>query len=305
MLRLDKLRELTLRFAPAPGRPCHLSAASGLVHVGDRLYVIADDEHQLGVFSAEGTEPGTLLTVLPGRLPDSTPERKAAKADLEALTRLPAMLEFPHGVLFALGSGSRPNREVGALIELDAWGLAGEPAIQVNLRRLYSALRTRLPALNIEGAFTTADHFCVLHRGNKRDSTNACIRLPLRATLDSLAEGNPIGATMPLDIRTFDLGAIRGVPLCFTDGAALPDGRFIFTAVAEDTEDSYEDGPCQGAAVGLVDVDGRVCMLEHLEQCHKIEGVAARLDGGIIHLLLVTDPDDPALPAEVLAGALR
>jgi hypothetical protein len=54
-----------------------------------------------------------------------------------------------------------------------------------------------------------------------------------------------------------------------------------------------------------VDVDGRVCALEHLEQCHKIEGVAARLDGGIIHLLLVTDPDDPALPAEVLAGALR
>ena len=305
MLRLEKLRELALRTAPAPGRPRHLSAASGLVRVEDRLYVIADDEHQLGVFSAEGSEPGTLLTVLPGRLPDGALERKAAKADLEALTRLPTMMEFPHGALFALGSGSRPNREAGALIELDAWGLAGEPAIQVNLHRLYSALRTRLPALNIEGAFTTADHFCLLHRGNKRDSTNACIRLPLRTALDALAVGNPIVATPPLDIKTFDLGAIRGVPLCFTDGAALPDGRFVFTAVAEDTEDSYEDGPCLGAAVGLVDADGRVCALEHLEQCHKIEGVAARLDGGIIHLLLVTDPDDPALPAAVLAGTLR
>jgi len=242
MIRLEKLRELALRTAPAPGRPRHLSAASGLVRVEDRLYVIADDEHQLGVFSAEGSEPGTLLTVLPGRLPDGALERKAAKADLEALTRLPGMMEFPHGALFALGSGSRPNREVGALIELDAWGLAGEPAIQVNLHRLYSALRTHLPALNVEGAFTTAEHFCLLHRGNKRDATNACISLPLRTALDALAEGRPIMATPPLDIRPFDLGAIRGVPLCFTDGAALPDGRFVFTAVAEDTEDSYEDG---------------------------------------------------------------
>jgi hypothetical protein len=305
MLRLEKLRELTLRTAPAQGRPRHLSAASGLVRVEDRLYVIADDEHQLGVFSAEGSEPGTLLTVLPGRLPDGTLERKAAKADLEALTRLPTMMEFPHGVLFALGSGSRPNREAGALIELDAWGLASAPAIQVNLHRLYSALRTRLPALNVEGAFTTAEHFCLLHRGNKRDSTNACIRLPLRTALDALAAGSPVLATPPLDVRTFDLGAIRGVPLCFTDGAALPDGRFVFTAVAEDTEDNYADGPCLGAAVGLVDADGRVCALEQLEQCHKIEGVAAQLDGGVIHLLLVTDPDDPALPGTVLAGTLR
>jgi len=187
MIRLEKLRELALRTAPAPGRPRHLSAASGLVRVEDRLYVIADDEHQLGVFSAEGSEPGTLLTVLPGRLPDGALERKAAKADLEALTRLPGMMEFPHGALFALGSGSRPNREVGALIELDAWGLAGEPAIQVNLHRLYSALRTRLPALNVEGAFTTAEHFCLLHRGNKRDTTNACIRLPLRTALEAFS----------------------------------------------------------------------------------------------------------------------
>ena len=304
MLHLEKIRELTLRSAPGPGRPRHLSAASGLVHVGDVLYVIADDEHQLGVFSAEGSEPGSLLTVLPGRLPHATSQRKAAKADLEALTRLPALPGFPYGALLAVGSGSRPNREAGALIELDAWEVADEPAIQVSLRGLYSTLRARLPALNVEGAFTTAEHFCLLHRGNKRDSTNACIRLPLRAALEALAEGRTPGATAPLDMRTFDLGAIRGVPLCFTDGAALPDGRFVFTAVAEDTDDSYDDGPCLGAAVGLVDVDGRVCMLEHLEQCHKIEGVAARLDDGIIRLLLVTDPDDPRLPAEVLTGTL-
>lgn len=303
MLRLEKLRELSLRSAPARGRPRHLSAASGLVHVGDRLYVIADDEHHLGVFSARGREPGSVLPVLPGRLPDTPGERKAAKADLEALTRLPPLPGFPHGALLALGSGSKPNRQAGALIELDAWEVAHQPAIQLGLGELYAALRTRLPALNIEGAFTTAEHLCLLSRGNRHDFTNACIRLDLRAALHSLAEGRPLDAGRAWDVQTFDLGSIRGVPFSFTDGASLPDGRFIFTAVAEDTQDSYEDGPCVGAAVGIVDADGRISALQQLEENHKIEGVAARLDGDTVHLLLVTDPDNPAIPADVLAGA--
>jgi hypothetical protein len=305
MLRLEKLRELTLRTAPEPGRPPHLSAASGLVRVGDRLYVVADDEHQLGVFSVEGSEAGSLLTLFPGRLPETNRERKAAKPDLEALTRLPPLPGFPYGALLAFGSGSRPNRESGVLIELDACGVAREPAIQVSLGRLYAALRTRLPALNVEGAFTTAEHFCLLNRGNKRDSTNTCIRLELHAALEALATGSPLDAAGPWDLTPFDLGAVRGIPLCFTDGAALPDGRFAFTAVAEDTEDAYDDGPCVGAAVGIADVHGRVHTLEHLEDCHKIEGVDARLDRGTVRLLLVTDADDPAVPAEVLTATLR
>jgi hypothetical protein len=304
MLRLEKLRELTLRSAPASGRPRHLSAASGLVRVCENLYVIADDEHHLGVFSTEGSEPGSLLTVLPGRLPDSPSQRKAAKADLEALTRLPALPGFPYGALLALGSGSKPNREMGALLELDAWEVARVPAMQVNLRELYAALRARLPGLNIEGAFTSGEHLCLLHRGNRRDSTNACIRLELNAALGALAEGKPLGRGLAWDMSTFDLGAIGGVPICFTDGAGLPDGRFVFAAVAEDTEDSYEDGPCVGAAVGIVDADGRISVLEHLEQNHKIEGVAAQLDGDAVRLLFVTDPDDPRIPAEILAGTL-
>jgi hypothetical protein len=305
MLRLDKLRELTLRTAPGPGRPRHLSAASGLARVGDRLYVVADDEHQLGVFSVEGSEPGELLTVLPGRLPDAKLQRKAVKADLEALTRLPAMPGFPYGALLALGSGSRPNREAGALIELDAWDVAREPAMPVSCAELYAALRARLPALNIEGMFATGEHLCLLHRGNKRDSINACIRLELPTALDALAAGSPLGAGTPWDIRTFDLGAIRGVPLCFTDGAAIPGGRFVFAAVAEDTEDNYEDGPCVGAAVGIVDADGRIDVLEQLEHCHKIEGVDAQVDGSAIRLLFVTDADDPDVPAALLAATLR
>ena len=36
-----------------------------------------------------------------------------------------------------------------------------------------------------------------------------------------------------LFVRAIELGDIDGVPLCFTDAAALPDGNLLFTAVAE------------------------------------------------------------------------
>src|SRR5271169_2423622 len=39
--------------------------------------------------------------------------------------------------------------------------------------------------------------------------------------------------------------------------AALPDGTMVFTAVAEDTDDNYNDGACAGAAVGIARIAAR------------------------------------------------
>jgi hypothetical protein len=47
-----------------------------------------------------------------------------------------------------------------------------------------------------------------------------------------------------------------------------------------------------------------VRFLERLDACHKIEGVAARVDNNVIRLLLVTDADDPALPADLFSATL-
>jgi hypothetical protein len=47
-------------------------------------------------------------------------------------------------------------------------------------------------------------------------------------------------------VRRYDLGAIDGIALGFTDAAALPGGGWLFTAVAEDTDDSVTDGACKG-----------------------------------------------------------
>src|ERR687897_790690 len=94
----------------------HLSAASGLVCLHAFTYVIADDELHLGAFRTATTEPGHLIRLFEGTLPGSASARKRQKPDLEALTLLPPSVDYHHGALLILGSGSRANRRSGAII---------------------------------------------------------------------------------------------------------------------------------------------------------------------------------------------
>jgi hypothetical protein len=268
------------------------------------LYVVADDELHLGMFDAAGTAPGRLLRLFDGELPEENKARKKQKPDLEAITSLPPFGDYPNGALLALGSGSKRNRRRGALLRLDARGVIdGAPRV-IDVAPLFDELDHHCPALNIEGAVVIGDELRLLQRANKKHPLNAIVRYALPAILGALADGPAIGAIAPAAISSFDLGAIGGVPLSFTDGASLPDGAMVFSAVAEDTEDTYNDGACLGAALGIIAPDGTVRLLEHLDECHKVEGVAARVDGNVIKLLLVTDADNPAIPASLFSATL-
>ncbi|MDR6840593.1 DUF6929 family protein [Pseudoxanthomonas sacheonensis] len=295
------IRELALASPSDADNARHISAASGMVVVGKFLYVIADDELHLGVFDGNGAGAGSLARLFPGELPDSAAERKALKPDLEALVRLPSFPGYPHGALLALASGSKPNRRTGALLKLDEPGrIAGEPR-PYDLTFLYSSLESRFPALNIEGAVVLGDELILLQRGSKAQPESALISFPLReifrAANPEAENVSPIAASR---VQSFDLGAIEGAPLSFTDGAALPDGRIVFSAVAENTEDSYLDGPCLGAAIGIIGADGRVETMLRLEPIEKVEGIHATVQGDRICLLLVTDADDASVPAKLL-----
>jgi hypothetical protein len=130
------------------------------------------------------------------------------------------------------------------------------------------------------------------------------VRLHLRGVLEALASTNSLGNGAPMEVRTYDLGAIDGAPLCFTDGAALPDGSIVFTAIAEAAANSYDDGPCNGAAIGVTNSAGELRFLERVEHGYKIEGVEARVDGSRVRLRLVTDADDAGVPAQLLAAEI-
>ncbi len=108
-----------------------------------------------------------------------------------------------------------------------------------------------------------------------------------------------------LDVTDFNLGAFADAPLCFTDGAALPTGGFVFTAVAEATDDSYADGACVGAAIGIIDVKDRLRALWQLEPALKVEGIEARVSPNGLELTVVTDADRASVPAKLLTVTLR
>jgi hypothetical protein len=301
MLETHTLRELFITIANAEQR--HLSAASGLVRVGSRAFVVADDEHHLGVFDLSDPQPGRLLPLFDGDLPPGHTARKAAKPDCEALLHLPPFGGYPFGALMALGSGSRPSRQRAALVAFDAAGQLHGPARAVDLGPLLAPLHDTFPDLNIEGAFIRGDMLCLLQRGNGRAGINACIELPWADLQAWLVSAGP--APRPALIRRFDLGSLGGVPLSFTDGAALPDGGWLFSAAAEDSPDTYNDGACAGSALGIVNPDGTIRMLEPLSLAGKVEGVAASPSGDRLDVWMVTDADDRSRPALLLAASLR
>jgi hypothetical protein len=304
MITLTKVRELDVSPSPDAAGTTYLSAASGLVRAGSCLYVVADDELHLGVFPATDNGPGHLVRLLDGELPTSKPERKKQKPDFETLTLLPASERFPDGAILALGSGSRPNRRLGALLGLDAQGAVRGTPETVDLTSIFASIDAIYSAPNIEGAVVVRDEMRVFHRGNKRDRTNAIVRFSLSSFLDALKPER--GSTLePIAVDTIDLGHADGIPLCFTDAAVLPSGDMVFTAVAEDTDDTYNDGPCAAAAIGIMDDGGHLRHVLRLNAPLKIEGVDARADGDVIRLLLVTDADDPGIPGALFSATIE
>lgn len=304
--RLLRLRELRLACAAGAGRPRHLSAASGLVRAGDFLYVIADDEHHLGVFSnGDHRRAGGLLRLRRGTLPVGKSARKRRKPDFEALVALPPFGGYPNGALFALGSGSKPNRRSAVLLALNADGSAHGPPRAISLQSWFTRLRREFGEVNLEGAFVEGEHLTLLQRGNKGSPRNARVRMALAPVLDAIAKRRALPAPRLTDVADFKLGVFDDAPLCFTDGAALPSGGFVFTAVAEATDDSYADGECVGAAIGIVDADDRLRALWQLEPALKVEGIDARVSSNGLELTVVTDADRASVPAQLLTVTLR
>jgi hypothetical protein len=109
----------------------------------------------------------------------------------------------------------------------------------------------------------------------------------------------------PRRMHEHRLPRIEGVPLAFTDGVALADGRWLFTAVAEATDDSIADGACVGGVVGLMNAQGQLRRLWRLPNRDKVEGIAVRERDGGIDLALVTDADDPKLPSRLLVARVN
>lgn len=304
MIRTRLLRLLDLQPEHAATPVGHVSAASGLVAHCDWLYVVADDTNDLGVFPASGGTGGRLRRMFDTLLPVSPAARKAHKADLEVLLQVPPFDAHAHGALLALGSGSTARRERGAWFVLDADGIARSDAKTLDLAPLYAQFRASFPALNLEGAVIMSNQLVLLQRASRIDPRNALLRVPLAALTRALASGTFAELDSAPAIDVVDLGDRDGVPWSFTDAAALEDGGLVFSAVAEDTDDTYRDGPCLGSAIGCLSREGTLEWLQRLDVHAKIEGIDVRRAGHLLQLRMVTDADDAGVPGQLLEAQI-
>lgn len=299
-LELTRLRDLDLRERPGGGSRTYLSAASGVVRRGDFVYAIGDDELHVGVFRVSSGEPGEVRRVLGGDLPADESDRKARKPDLEALTALPPFDGAPHGGLLGLGSGSSESRDRAFLSLFGADGsLAGDPRT-IDFKPVYQRLRTELGGINIEGAAVFGECLWLFHRGNEGPAPNAVAEFRLADFSASLSGDLVVDPGELAAIRSYELGDLDGVPLCFSDASALSDEIVVFTASAE----GERDGDVRGSVVGTIDAAGEVRRLRTIDRRWKVEGVHAAVDTGVIDFLFVCDQDDPEVPSPLLSATM-
>jgi hypothetical protein len=217
------------------------------------------------------------------------------------------------GVL-AIGSGSSPARQSWLWIHHDGTRFVTQ---MVALPRLYDALRAdstfTTSELNLEGVVWLGDRVRLFQRSN-----GLALREPKRCATCELSWGTllslldaPETATIPAieAVTAYDLGAVEGVRLTFTDATALADGRVLFVASAESSPNAIDDGHVVGTALGVIERDGsaRMCPLqdEHGRVVtDKAEGVALFRDRDD-RVYLVFDPDDHTRPALLTEVELR
>jgi hypothetical protein len=300
MIGLRKVRDLSVIGDDGQERSLPIAAASALLRVGDHLLILSDDERQMAVFEADRDEPGSLISVMEGHAPSGANERADHKPDFECMAHLAPFDRYEHGAVIALGSGSKPDRDKASVLPLDNDGRPTAEFELVDLGPLYEHLRKEIDDLNIEGSALVGNAFRLLQRGNGPNGRNARVDIEADALRSAIVGDDPISPAAVQAIELYDLGLLRGAPLCFSDASPLDEGRMAFIASAE-IDDGY-----LGSSLGVMDARGVLEFNEPVDHELKLEGLAARiLDDGRVHLLMVSDADDPDQPSPLMETHLK
>jgi hypothetical protein len=298
-----------LRFAD--GSPVRSASAVAPFAGG---WLVAQDDATSVAWLRRGAEVAERLPLLPPVAGHQTFSEAAGtkrlKPDLEAGCEVE--VRGRAGVLF-LGSGSLPNRMRAALVVPAG---DGAPAVvAADLAPLYErvagVLGLAADQVNLEGACVVGDRLRWFQRGLAAQGVpSASVDLALARVLDAVAGAAPAADIGPTRVRRYHLGTLGGVTLAVTDAVALPDGRLVLSAGAEEADDPVADGPLAGSALALVAPSGELLDVVPVEtpgEVLKIEGlaVAGETGGDAVRLLAVVDQDDPAVASLALDLELR
>ncbi|MCF6735998.1 hypothetical protein [Blastococcus sp. KM273129] len=290
----------TLRFAD--GTP--VTAASGVAALGDGWLVVQDDSTVAAWRRPDGVVTVEVLPPVEGLCTFSEAAgTKHLKPDLEVAC--PAEVDGEPAVLL-LGSGSTVRRMRAVLVRLED----GRPVVRSAelgpvYRRVAERLELPMDHVNLEGASRHGDVVRWFNRGNLAAGVrSASVDVPLHDLVAAvLGRADPAAVAVDRP-RQYELGEVEGVGLAVTDAVALPDGRVLLSAAAEDTPNAVDDGPVVATAIALLDGDTVQAVAPVPEvggHVHKVEGLALRgVEGGEVHLLAVVDDDDPDTPSAEL-----
>ena len=244
---------------------------------------MADDD--LNLISFTEAETGfEQVQLFAGTLPEDPVARKKVKPDLEALTFITSL-----GAILVLPSGSKPNRNSGALILSDSIN-------KIDFTGLFSALNEKINDLNLEGIVEFGNLIKLFQRGNAKGAENSIITLQADIFVAELQTGI-VTAKSLAGIQNCNLGLLNGVPLSFTDAAVWNSAtgkKVVFLAAAEDTLTTYDDGEYRGAIFGVLNEAGEVVCKEEILSPQKPEGLWA--ENSVFYF--VTDADDPNRKSE-------
>jgi hypothetical protein len=276
-------------------------AASAVAPFGDGWLVAQDDATAAAWVRGHLVTRVRLLDPVEGHAVFSSAEgTKHLKPDLEAAC------DVGRGRVLLLGSGSTPARMRCVL--MSPGGAPSVGHLPVLYEQVADALGRPLDQLNLEGACVVGEQLRWFARGNAAAGVpSASVDVELASLLALVASDG--GAPRLGAIRSYDLGAAAGVQLAVTDAVALPDGRVLVSAAAEDTPNAVDDGPVVGSSLVLLDgarVVGSAALPRLEGAVAKVEGLAlVDADPGGARVLAVVDDDAPERPSAELVLSVR
>jgi len=257
------ISDLVIKLVPADFGSPDIESASSLLSFNNRIFVCCDDLYELIELQNDNSWIKHKWNDAPP-LPINKEERKKLKPDFEALL----CLKEDSDKILLIPSGSKPNRTMGLEFNLKLNQFS-----QKSLTDLYLNFSKVLTQINIEGTTLYQDSYIFLNRG-------------VGTELSSLVVVDAKTFRIEL-VKTIDFGAISGCPFHGSEMCIFK-GKLFTVAVAEATENTYDDGEIMGSALF------QIC-LSHFEILNqwmfdlpvKIEGLCRMQD----KWLVATDPD--------------
>ncbi|MBC7524937.1 MAG: hypothetical protein H7239_10905 [Flavobacterium sp.] len=243
-----------------------LSAASGIVHLNNLLYLISDSSTFLYQYNILKKK----LSKIPLKLNGEENILKKDKPDFESITLF-------NNKLYIHGSGSTKNRETRI-----TYNLENQNVKQKDVSKLYNKLQQLASItandLNIEGTIITENSIYFFQRGTNSDSTNGIFiydKISKTATFKIIA-----------------LPKVQNIEVTFTD-AILVQKTIYFLAAVENTSSTYLDGEILGSFIGKINLSTlELIIIQKISDTHKFEGITLfKKENNDLQFLICEDND--------------